>query len=216
MDRIKISQLAGAVFAFFVCLLAACDSTGGAIGNLVPAPKFLKGKIANGVYTSADGYFSVKVPHKEGSEEFRYMRVKEQVAAIGLYLSFGPAALNQDIFRIDIGKRLTPESRLMTIETFGPALIAKYRETLMGAYRGDLRLIESHPETINGHPAVYFHFEQTAKAGTYATMQVELRHDVYILDFGKAGASVWVQAPQIQAEGADLTPREFAESLVIH
>jgi len=67
-------QAAGLSIAAVV-VLAGCSTTGGTIGGLLPAPKFLKGEIVNNIYRSPDGSFSVGVPHKEGSYEFKYMQV---------------------------------------------------------------------------------------------------------------------------------------------
>ena len=47
-------------------MLAACSTTGGAIGNLIPAPKILKGEIKNDVYYAPNGVLSVAVPFAKG------------------------------------------------------------------------------------------------------------------------------------------------------
>jgi hypothetical protein len=92
------------------CLLTGCDHAGGSIGNLVPAPKFLKGTIKDGVYSAPDNFFSISVPQQEGSNEYRYMQIKERFSDAEVYLSFGPAAIDQSIFRLDIAKRVTAGS----------------------------------------------------------------------------------------------------------
>ena len=90
--------------------LAGCATTGGDIGGLFPAPKFLKGTIRNNIYTTSDGSLSVAIPHKEGSYEYQYMQVKEQYSPQGDYISFGPAALDKSIYRVETSKRVTTES----------------------------------------------------------------------------------------------------------
>lgn len=89
----------------FLFFIQGCESTGGIIGGLFPAPKFLKGDITNNIYTSKEKKFSIQVPHKEGSYEYTYLNIKEQYNEHGTYISFGPAAFDKSIYRRVRGRR---------------------------------------------------------------------------------------------------------------
>jgi major membrane immunogen (membrane-anchored lipoprotein) len=55
MHRIKM-------LTFYLVLLTSligCSSTGGTIGGLIPAPKFTKGDLSDGIYTAQDKSFIV-------------------------------------------------------------------------------------------------------------------------------------------------------------
>ena len=195
--------------------LASGSSTGGAIGNLIPAPKFLKGSITGSVYTAPNQFFSVASPHKQDTYEYSYMKVKEVYSTGDLYLSFGPAALDQSIYRIEIAKRPRPGVSTMSVEDAAPALIDHDRKQLSRAYGGDFRLEERSDQVISGRRAVYFHFGQTAAAGRMMSDRaVEIDYQAYVLDFGSAVAVVWVQSPRMGAKSG-MDAKAFAESLYI-
>ena len=214
MMRALFWYMAGTMVAG-ACFASDASTTGGSIGNLMPAPKFLKGSIKDNIYSGPDHYFSVRIPHDVGSYEYQYTKIKEQFADDGDYLSFGPAALDQCIYRLDIAKRHTPNAARVTLDASAPAEIDHYKSLLTPAYKGELRQT-AHAETaINGRRALYYRFEQIAAPGRLVSHQsVTIVHEAYLIEFGKAVALVWVQIPQLKtASGID--PKAFAESLVI-
>jgi hypothetical protein len=181
-----------------VVVFSGCSTTGGAIGNLIPAPKFLKGSIKDNVYSAPDKYFSVAIPHQQDSDEYRYMQVHEQYLDYGIYVSFGPAALDQSVYRIEIGKRVPPGSEKIRIQAMAQSMIDHYKEMLPNGYGGELRLKEKADRVINGRMAIYLHFEQTVAPGRLMSNRaVEIDHEVYLMDFGKASAMVSVQSPEL-------------------
>src|SRR5882724_3759617 len=116
--------IGGLLLSLSISSLAGCRSTGGDIGGLIPAPKLLKASIDDGIYTAKDKSFTVQVPHAQGSYEYTYMQVKEQYLDHGEdYVSFGPAAFNQGIYRVDYVVRLTPGSMSPGFEESVPKLI---------------------------------------------------------------------------------------------
>jgi hypothetical protein len=204
-----------------LCILAGflsgCDSTGGSIGNLVPAPKFLKGSIKDGVYSAPDHSFSITVPQKADSYEYKYMNVKERYSSDEVYVSFGPAALDHTIYRLDIGKRLTAESRNVLLDDIMAArLIALAKTPLRAAYKGELVEMSASKDTINGKPCYHWQFKQTVPSGImFNNKPAELSHDVYAMDVGIGVASIWVQS--LEGDPASgISARAFAESLLIH
>lgn len=93
------------LFSFVLALsLVACSGTGGIIGGLIPAPKFLKGEVtSDGFYISENQQFSVLLPHPpnrsdDDSYEWTYTKVWEtNQEGVVVGAIFGPAAfdLNQ-------------------------------------------------------------------------------------------------------------------------
>jgi hypothetical protein len=111
-----------ALAASLLVLFAGCSTTGGDILGLFPAPKILKGSIDNNVYTSKDKLFSIAIPHKQGSYEYKYMQVKEEYTPHNDYVSFGPAAFDQSIFRVNFTMRATPGSLQPGFDDIAPKI----------------------------------------------------------------------------------------------
>jgi hypothetical protein len=89
--------------ALALSFVAGCRGTGGTVGGLFPAPKFLDGTVNNGIYLAPEKAFSVRLPHPptgdQGDQyEWRYSRVHEieDEAVIGVL--FGPAALDLSVY----------------------------------------------------------------------------------------------------------------------
>jgi hypothetical protein len=89
------------VILILLLTLSACTSTGGIIGNLVPAPKLLKGEIKQDTfYISQNNEFQVMLPHPpslshQDDYEWTYTKVQEineKNEIIGVI--FGPAAVD--------------------------------------------------------------------------------------------------------------------------
>lgn len=207
----------GLQFGLLLCALAACASTGGTIGGLVPAPKILQGSIDNNVYTSKGGTFTVAVPHPQGSDEYRYMHVKEQYRDNETYLSFGPSAVDQSVYRVDLLMRMTPGSMDPSLDQTAPQLLANVEQQAQKAYGGDVTVTSSDKTQVNGREALHWLLKQVAPAGKLVNdAPVTLVHEVYAIDFGYAIATVWVQTETgdpIQGKG--MTPAQFAASLTL-
>lgn len=210
MNQMRILMLGLVTF-----VLAGCATTGGTIGGLIPAPKFLKGEINNNIYTAQDKSFSVSVPHKQGSYEYKYMNVKEQYSPYGAYVSFGPAAFDQSIYRVETAKRVTPGSQNVKFDDTVPKIIDNYKAQLEKGYGTAPKEVESRKDTINGRKAYYSKLSQTAPAGThYNNKEAIFTHYVYVIDFDKGAAITWVQIPDTGKSGLD--PRAFAESVMMY
>lgn len=198
-----------------VCV-GGCSTTGGTIGGLFPAPKLLKGEIKNDTYTAQDKSFSVAVPHKNGSYEYTYMQVKEQYSEYGAYVSFGPAAFDQSIYRIETAKRVTLGSQDVKFDDAAPKIVEGYKEQLQKGYGTAPQETESRKETINGRKAYFWKLTQVVPTGKYLSNKAAtFTHDVYVIDFEKGAAIVWVQVPETTQKLA-MDPRAFAESVAMH
>lgn len=211
MSRLRFVLFVAAVFT-----LAGCSTTGGTIGGLFPAPKFLKGEIKNNIYTAQDKSFSVSVPHKDGSYEYTYMQVKEQYSEYGAYVSFGPAAFDQSVYRIETAKRVTPGSQSVKFDDVAPKIVEGYKAQLQKGYGTVPQEAESRQETINGRKAYFWKLTQVVPAGKYISNKAAtFTHDVYVIDFEKGAAIVWVQIPETTKKAA-IEPRTFAESVAMY
>lgn len=198
--------------------LVGCATTGGSIGNLmpIPLPKVLKGEIKDSVYTTPDKSFSVAVPHKQGSEEYRHMHVKEQINEYGAYVSFGPTSLDQSIYRLETAKRVTPCSPCVKLEDAAPKMIENYRTQIQQGYGGALKEVATRQEMLNGRKAYYWKLTQVIPARTLSrNTEAAVTHEAYVIDFEKGMAMVWVQTPDILRKFAK-DPRAFAESVEMH
>lgn len=65
-----------AVFFALATGLVGCDSTGGTIGGLIPAPKLLKGSVAGDTYTSPDHAFQVQIPYPPSLDDYQWKYAK--------------------------------------------------------------------------------------------------------------------------------------------
>lgn len=87
-------------------ILSACTGTGGGIGGLLPAPKFLKGEVKGGYYVAPEQAFSVRLPYSpEGSNndayEWRYAKVHEiQDKGKVEGVVFGPHAFDRNLYHV--------------------------------------------------------------------------------------------------------------------
>lgn len=204
------------LFIAATLVLAGCSTTGGTIGGLFPAPKFLKGEIGNNIYTAMDKSFSVAVPHKSGSYEYKYMQVKEQYAEDGAYVSFGPAAFNQSIFRIHTAKRPKPGVETRKFDDIAPLVLEAYNEQLQTGYSSAPQVSVTNKEDIKGRKAYYWKMTQVVPAGKYYNNRdTVLTHEVYVIDFENGVVFVGVQIPEDTREPA-LEPRAFAESVLMY
>lgn len=88
------------LFIFGLSFLFGCSSTGGTIGGLLPAPKFMKGDVENSIYYAQDQSFEIRTPFEEGSAAYTYMEVKEQYSDMGAYVSFNSSVRPNEIYRI--------------------------------------------------------------------------------------------------------------------
>lgn len=200
--------------ALFVVGLTACSSTGGDIGGLIPAPKFLKGAIENNVYTAQDKRFTVSVPHAQGSYEYNYMQVKEQYGQVEDYISFGPAAFNQSIYRIDFVTAPAGRS-LPDLDTVAPKMLEVVEQESRRSYGGMVTAGDPAKLVIGGHNAYHWQLQQTVPEGKLANIEVNLVHDVYQIDFGRSMATVWVQTQVGNPTANALTAEQFVESLKV-
>lgn len=190
---------------FFV---TSCSSTGGTIGGLFPAPKFTKGEIENDIYMSKDGDFSIAVPHKDGTYEYTYMQIKEQYSELGAYISFGPAAFDQSIYRLEIGKKLSPESKKVVFDDAVNLIINNYSKQLEAGYKSKPTLVSKNKITINGVPS--FSILLTQKLQNQS-----LKHEVLVSNYDSLAAIFWVQSSSTGSEDPSISALRFAESFKI-
>jgi hypothetical protein len=190
----------------------------------------IKGQIQNSIYTAKNNMFSIAIPHKEWSYEYLYMHIKEEFHdGQTSYVSFGPAAFNQSIYRVGFYRMESNES----LDKVTEKLVENYSSQLESSYQTKLTIRSALAKcTINGKDAYYGAFTQQIPSGIrliqgkMEPLNMMYRHEVYVIDFAANKAIVRVQLPD--EEQADetmkhvaksypgISPEAFAESLIIY
>jgi hypothetical protein len=197
--------------------LAGCSSTGGTALGLFPLPKFLDGEIEGDAYIGGDGLFRVALPHPEESYEFTYMSVKEEEINGSFYVSFGPAAFDQSIYRVEFGLADDHATLAANFDTTFEAAVAHYAGQLQAGYGAPLVLTSESREPLGGRPARSRTYTQLVPAGKHAggyasNRESTFTHEVFWIDLERAAALVWVQGPDDRPVKG-LPARDFAASV---
>ena len=106
-------------------LLAACSGTGGIIGGLVPAPKFLDGKVDKSTYYAPNNAFSVRLPHPPEQSnadqyEWAYTKVHEINDGPIIAIVFGPAAFDRNLYVAALARTpMLPDKDAHVNQAFG-------------------------------------------------------------------------------------------------
>jgi hypothetical protein len=189
----SVPRLACALAVFLT--LAGCSTTGGTVGGLFPAPKFLKGTIENDTYRSPDGLFQVGCPQPKDSYEYKYMAVKELYGAKGDYVSFGPAAYDISIYRVNVTGRTDDRGVAVSFEQVAELGVQAFSATLEKTY-GVPFVSQAHEKSVvNGLPALTWTFTQTLPGQRARGAAEVLTHEVAAVDAGNNTALLWVQTP---------------------
>jgi hypothetical protein len=197
-------------------IVAACSTTGGTIGGLVPAPKFLKGQIKDNIYYAPNNVLRVAVPFLKGTYEFTYMRVKEQFDGNAGLIIFGPAAFDQGVYRVEV---LTQKDGLETIEAFNadaPILMQETKEMLRREGRASLEDLGKDDDPINGRPTRHEKVRQHARAGVLSNRPEVLTYDLFLVQFGKKVAVAMIMRPEKSvADPPAISVAAFAQSVQV-
>lgn len=124
MHRIKM-------LTFYLVLLTSligCSSTGGTIGGLIPAPKFTKGDLSDGIYTAQDKSFIVNSPFDKDSYEYTYMAIAERYSDKENSIQFSSSAAPAEVYRINVFKNVSPEEQLEKVA------FESYKKQMESAY----------------------------------------------------------------------------------
>jgi hypothetical protein len=195
--------------ALVAVALAGCTSFGGE-----PPPKVLAGSITNDRYISRDGSFSVALPHRQDSFEYAYMQVKEMSSEGDEYVSFGPSAYDQTIWRLEVAPAPDPEVLASVFDTAFEAEIANYRRQIELAGRSPLQFESESDDAVAGHPSRQRTFTQVVPAGILTGDEpTTLTHEVLAVDMHLALVFVWVQRREDARAKGSLSARDFAESV---
>lgn len=202
-----------ALLTFTMALLAGCNTTGGTIGGLIPAPKFLKGDISGTTYTAPDKSFSFLTPINPATKEYPYVQIKEEFFAEGAYISFS-SELSSRIYRFSILRR-DSASKDWKFEDISARAIEKFRAQLAQGYGSNAEVVESTPEVINGQRAVHWKLSQGVNPATSGSPDspFTIQQDGYTIDLEKGVAMVFVQTTARDNPWA--MSRALAESIVM-
>jgi len=177
---------------------------------------FLNGEIKNNTYIAKNNMFTIMIPQENGSYEFKYMKVKEQYEQSHAYVSFGPAAFDQSIYRVEFTKKPTHINKTVTIEKAAPAAISPYKKQLLETYGTELIEIESKKLKINNNNAYYWKFTQNIPIGKHMSNSSTIfTHYAYVIDYNIGAGVIWVQIPKDSENRDPIPPLKFAHSLKI-
>jgi hypothetical protein len=158
------------------------------------------------------------------------MKVKEEFhGEQGAYVSFGPAAFNQSIYRVGLYRIENDDN----FDHVSQQLVDNFRSQLENIYQTALSTeTPLGKDSINGREARHGIFVQkipvgiTISNGKMETLESVHRHEVYVIDFITFKALIWVQLPDnkqsdksmniVASLSPGISPRAFAESLTIH
>ena len=188
--------------------LAGCDTVGmWPIKGLVSAPMHLNGSIKNDRYTAPEGYFSVAVPFKAGSESRDSMQVKETKDENQAYVSFGLAS--KLFFRASATRRLTTMN--FDFDALAPKVIDGFKAEIQSAYQAPLIEKESRQETINGKRAFAYILTQEVPPGVLEQSSVALTHYVYVVRLESGVAVLSLQAPALWKNQGPANEQKYRE-----
>ena len=182
--------------ALMAVMLVACSTTGGSIGNLIPAPKLLKGEIRNDVYYAPNGVLSVAVPFAKGTYEYTYLQIKEEFNATTELIVFGPAAYDQGIYRVQLIERRDGLDTPDAFKADAPDIMRGAREMVQKDGRAPLEELGKDEDPVNGHPALHEHVTQHVPAGVLSNRPQLLTYDLYVIQFGSKVAIAGVMRPE--------------------
>lgn len=195
--------------------LAACGVVGTwpFTGPGWPGP--MQGTLSGDTYVSQDRVFSVTVPFPADSAEYKQMRIKERRHPHEHYVSFGYGPPNVGFYRVDLAMRATPGSMQPSFDEIAHKSLAPTRKEIEQAYGTKTVVVESKKTEVNGRAAYYWELSQSVPAAFVDSKHpVTVEHDIYVINFQYAIATVWVQrVADASAVQIGMSPEQFAESL---
>jgi hypothetical protein len=140
--------------------LGGCDSTGGTIGGLFPAPKLLKGNVTGDIYTSPDRAFQVQIPYPPSKDDYQWKYAKVTEGSDGnatTWVIFGPAATDLAEYHAVLIKTPVLESLKNQVD-----IVLKNQSKIFSNRTGESATqITYQTISINGNPAVYAAYENS-------------------------------------------------------
>lgn len=210
-----MNSLRTTYFITAIALISGCATTGGTIGGLFPAPKILKGNIGNNIYTAKNKMFTISIPHQERTYEYNYMQLKEQYKNNEAYVSFGPAAFNHSIYRINVIVHPESGKNTMPLNTAAPQVMENYKKQMVKNYGTSPKVLEKKKIKINNKNTYYWKLTQDIPAGkSYSNKNKVFNHYIYVVDYEIAAGIFWIRIPSdTGSREAGIAPKKFVESL---
>ena len=200
----------------FTCLALTVLLFAPACG-LTPPIRALKGSIQDDRYTAPGGIFSVAVPMQDDYER-TWMQAKEVERTDEFYISFGPAAFDQSIYRLSVILREMRPMQPADLVRVSFELSRAAEKQLQAVTGAPLELKEERATTLTGDRAYYMRFRQLAPAGTVSNKATVLRHESLVVLRGSRMFTAWKQSDDSQPGLSDpdaMTLRQFAASVVL-
>ncbi|MBK8016147.1 MAG: hypothetical protein IPK20_05125 [Betaproteobacteria bacterium] len=177
-------------------VLSGCESTGGIIGGLIPAPKFTKGSLDAGVYTSKDRKFAVASPFEPGSNEYTYMEIKESYLEGEAHIMFLSSVRPAEVYRVDVLCEIAQRPGPKTSEELGTVVRARYFEMFSSEYGTPLvpeQVIDPLPGELNYVQAI-----PQRKSGRQELKAFTAHHASYSAQGDDCVGNIWVNYPEFE------------------
>jgi hypothetical protein len=193
--------------AFSACALAGCNL----FPPLVRGIDALEGKVADGRYTSPDGTLSLRVPQTD-SYELRWMQAKEIAKPDEFYVSFGPAAFDQSIYRCGVTRLGTGLGTDVDLRDACHRIVEQTGLQLEPMTHTALETVDERADTIQGQAAYGMHLRQHAPAGTVSNRDTSILHEAWLVRYGDRLTFTWVQTYEGQPTKG-IGAQEFTRSV---
>ena len=176
--------------AILVNQFAGCASTGGTVGGLIPAPKFLKGEVSQDIYTAPEGAFSVRLPYSTTSNEWTYAEVREVQDGPVTGVIFGPGAFDRNYYHAVLLKMSIPEDK--------DAYVEKLFSRKAADRPGNFREIVSEQFLTRGNQTYYSAYE--SNTGYLVLSLTDLGNSFFVVeaDVSKGGARGQTNSEELQ------------------
>ena len=143
-----------ACYLIILTSLIGCSSTGGTIGGLIPAPKFTKGDLTNGIYTAQDKSFIVNSPFDKESYEYTYMEIAERYIDQESSVQFSSSAAPAEVYRISVFKNVRPEEQLEKVA------FRSFKKQMESAYNTPFKNLNTKTIPVSGIQAKLVTYSQ--------------------------------------------------------
>lgn len=191
-------------------------ASGGTLFGLFPKLKRLQGKVKDNTYYAPNGVLQVRLPFATDSYEYKYMEVREQFTKQTGVVSFGPAAFDRGLYRVEVIERLDGDESKSAFEIGGPQLVDQALTFLEKNFRAPLTEAARDSSPIQGKPTFRATAKQTVPPGLMASNEQMYLHHIFAIHFGKKVAVAVVARPtESFANPPALQAVEFASSIVV-
>lgn len=187
---------------FIMLILSITLLLTGCANGFFPPMNALNGQLVQDRYTQKIGSqpnlgrFSIQIPHQPDSYEYRYMQTNEEIGDDYTYVSFGPAALDGTIYRVNVGLR-DP----VPFKVFSQWVLNRLKKMAENTEHQKMKKVYEENVRVQGQPAVFAVYTQHIPGHTDIALHnrasVTYTHAIYYVDYGQYGVIFWIQTNSV-------------------